>query len=53
MKRYTLNENKGDIAYEVEDNLLTLKVRPEFVSSIPVGGRKQKEVRKMLVNGKM
>ena len=37
MKRYTLNENKGDIAYEVEDNLLTLKVRPEFVSSIPVG----------------
>lgn len=36
MKRYTLHEEQGDIRYEVEGDYLILKVRPEFVSNIPV-----------------
>lgn len=31
--RYQLDEDKGDIRYEVEDERLILKVKPEVVES--------------------
>ena len=34
MKRYTLDENRGDIIYEVDGDMLILRISPHFVSSI-------------------
>lgn len=38
--RWTLDENKGDIRYEVEGDNLILKVKPEFIAGIktPISG---------------
>ena len=35
--RYTLDENRGDIRYEVDGDMLILKIRPEFIENIPIG----------------
>ena len=34
MERYTLDENRGDIIYEVDGDMLILRISPHFVSSI-------------------
>ena len=38
--RWTLDENRGDITYEVIGDSLILKVKPEFIAGIktPVSG---------------
>ena len=35
MKRYTLDETRGDIAYEVDGDKLILRVSPHFMGSLP------------------